>query len=225
MTNEIERDQEGNPKWVWVKNSHLSSTVYEYQDGFWCRLFRGNRGQPLEVVDYRDDGRVTRYEYRRGLWAGFIGDRRGDMKGRVEGCFLSTACVRYRGLEDNCRELRVLRSFRDRYVRSTSLGEEAIDYYYDVAPRMVRLINNSIVRTEIWNYVSAVVSDAVDLIDSGQPAAALRSYQQLVLHLHKAVAVEGPCLARNRHGIGRVNRDFDFSTRLLGFAQPKNRGV
>lgn len=56
-------------------------------------------------------------------------------------CLLTTACVRARGLGDDCIELQTLRTFRDEYVKGLPGGQEAIREYYEIAPAIVRAID------------------------------------------------------------------------------------
>lgn len=53
-------------------------------------------------------------------------------------CFITTACVKYYGLADNCYELQTLRSFRDNYLLKTSENTKLVKQYYSVAPKIVR---------------------------------------------------------------------------------------
>jgi hypothetical protein len=50
------------------------------------------------------------------------------------GCFLTEACVKHRGLQDDCHLLKTLGSFRDTYVRSTAEGCEKLKLYYQISP-------------------------------------------------------------------------------------------
>ena len=50
------------------------------------------------------------------------------------GCFLTTACVLYNRLDDNCYELNTLRKFRDDYIKSLTNGDKYLTEYYINAP-------------------------------------------------------------------------------------------
>ncbi|MEK6842235.1 MAG: CFI-box-CTERM domain-containing protein, partial [Nanoarchaeota archaeon] len=65
------------------------------------------------------------------------------------GCYLTTACVSSRGLSDNCLELNVLRSFRDRILLQTPSGRKAVKKYYQIAPEVVQSINEKDNSSEI----------------------------------------------------------------------------
>jgi hypothetical protein len=55
-------------------------------------------------------------------------------------CFLTTACVKYYGLPDDCKELTILRQFRDHYMKEFKEGRQAIQEYYHLAPKIVEEI-------------------------------------------------------------------------------------
>lgn len=52
-------------------------------------------------------------------------------------CFISTAVFRARGEDDDCRELTLLRHFRDDWLKRTPAGEALVQRYYDIAPAIV----------------------------------------------------------------------------------------
>jgi hypothetical protein len=57
---------------------------------------------------------------------------------RCEKCFLTSACVHYVGLDDDCFELSALRRFRDDVLQRMSGGPEDIALYYSCAPEIVQ---------------------------------------------------------------------------------------
>lgn len=52
-------------------------------------------------------------------------------------CYITTAACQSLGLPDDCRELTVLRWFRDEVVSRTPAGRADVAAYYDTAPRVV----------------------------------------------------------------------------------------
>lgn len=66
------------------------------------------------------------------------------------GCFITTACVEHRGLQDNCHELTVMRSVRDTWLLHQPFGKEQIEEYYRIAPEIVRTINRRDDCDKIW---------------------------------------------------------------------------
>lgn len=58
-----------------------------------------------------------------------------------KGCFLTTACVDYYGLPDNCYQLTTLRNFRDTYM--TKEFPHLVNRYYQIAPFIVDSLKES----------------------------------------------------------------------------------
>ena len=92
------------------------------------------------------------------------------------GCFLTTACVDHAGLADDCRELQVLRRFRDDYVAALPDGQNILDEYYQIAPSIVRRIQLSQQRENILAALFGTVTEAVILIENGHYKQALDTY-------------------------------------------------
>ncbi|MBV8519177.1 MAG: DUF4157 domain-containing protein [Acidobacteria bacterium] len=113
------------------------------------------------------------------------------------GCFLTTACVAWRGLPDDCHELTTLRAFRDSYVRALPEGEVLIAHYYAVAPRIVAAIDASPRREAILESIDRVIRFCVDAIARGEFAHALAAYREMVLALDHP----SPISARNSSSV------------------------
>lgn len=96
----------------------------------------------------------------------------------TSGCFLTSACVEARGLADNCRELTVLRAFRDGYMRTTSTGAADICEYYHTAPAIVEKIKVLPDARDIFDRIYAeLVLPCVEMIESGKNEDAYRLYK------------------------------------------------
>lgn len=67
------------------------------------------------------------------------------------GCYITTAICEYRNKADNCYELETFRKFRDKWLILQPDGKELIKRYYLNAPTIVRLINSSENKSEIYN--------------------------------------------------------------------------
>ena len=99
-------------------------------------------------------------------------------------CFLTSACVRARGLPDDCEELTVLRRYRDDYLRTHAGGEEAIREYYEIAPGIVGRINQRQDADTIWNSVyEETILPCVAMIREGRMDDAFVLYKACTLHL------------------------------------------
>lgn len=106
-----------------------------------------------------------------------------NQKKKKEGCFLTTACVSYAGLPDDCFELQTLRNFRDHYLASSIEGQNLIQQYYTEAPRIVDLINLDLQRELILNEILKTVRKCVDYICCQRHSDALECYTKMFYRL------------------------------------------
>ena len=105
--------------------------------GVWCRKI-ANYPLSSTVRDYCTTGSWT-------LCPNYTGSS----------CFLTTACVHYAGLPDDCEELTGMRNFRDAYLLSLPNGQAMYDEYYRLAPAIVEAIERSDERSR-YRQVTAV---------------------------------------------------------------------
>ncbi len=147
-----------------------------------------NGGDP-DYLDEWDSGKRDKFLRDMGLDPKDYGGGQKKSGGSDEGCFVTTACVKARGLSDDCEELTVLRRFRDGYVKARDGGTEDVQTYYDLAPQVVRRIDAMENAAEIWDGVySEMVAPCVALIRQGKPEAAYRLYKSYTLRLAAASA-------------------------------------
>lgn len=96
------------------------------------------------------------------------------------GCFLTSACVSYMGLQDDCRELTELRAFRDNVMCSTQEGRLLIEEYYQIAPLIVDAINNSAEKDAIYEDIYNIIQQCLSLIESKQYDQTMELYKAMV---------------------------------------------
>jgi hypothetical protein len=164
--------------------------VYTAPDGKYIGFIAD--GERYEVLRSIKDSHGKEWDYVRALSGhlheqngarseGWIGVRASD-----EECFLTTACIRARGLADDCWELTILRKFRDLYVASSDEGKCAIAEYYSFAPTIVQAINRcgraELVYAEIYENL---VAPSVNLILARRFQEALDHYKRVALELRK----------------------------------------
>jgi hypothetical protein len=101
------------------------------------------------------------------------------------GCYITTACIRSKGLPDDCHELKVLRNFRDTYVTSREEGTKLINEYYRTAPLIVKQINSLDNANEIYSELYCKIKKAVSLIEQKMHCAAFELYCSIVSDLKK----------------------------------------
>ena len=70
-------------------------------------------------------------------------------------CYVTTAVCESLGKGPDCRELELLKNYRDTYLAEKENGELLIQEYYDIAPTIVKRINRSEdpqqIYSQIWN--------------------------------------------------------------------------
>ncbi|HAS44255.1 MAG TPA: hypothetical protein DCS93_27500 [Microscillaceae bacterium] len=98
-------------------------------------------------------------------------------------CYLTTACVQTKGLQDNCEELMALRYFRDNYLLNHPQGVELFDLYYDYAPMIVKAIDESEEKDIIYEYIYLVVQSCVNAIKKGELYNVFEKYCEMVVKL------------------------------------------
>lgn len=109
-------------------------------------------------------------------------------RGGGGGCFITTAVCEASNLPDDCRELTVLRAFRDRYMMSVKSRADLVREYYSVAPDAVDRIERSTQRDEIYARLrSSFIEPAVELAESGRDEEAASIYREMVEWVRKEV--------------------------------------
>ncbi len=101
-------------------------------------------------------------------------------------CYITTAVCEVLGRPDDCYELNLLRDYRDTYLSSLPDGETLIRKYYDVAPSIVKHIDQSgcpeKVYQDIWqNYLKPCIR----MIEDGESENCCRLYEDMVADLEK----------------------------------------
>lgn len=97
------------------------------------------------------------------------------------GCVVSTACARALGLPDDCRQLTVLRRFRDDYLFSTPKGRAEVERYYELSgPLLAKLRTIDAQEHEYRQIMVTLVEPTVRLVEEGRLAEALGHYQECI---------------------------------------------
>lgn len=107
----------------------------------------------------------------------------GPKSGSSGGCYLTTACVRAKGLPDNCAELQALRRLRDEFLMPTEFGRKAVAEYYETAPAIVEAIQACEEAHAVWEGVYREVAETASLVEVGDYDRAFERYQQLTRRL------------------------------------------
>lgn len=86
--------------------------------------------------------------------------------------------------DDNCYELRVLRWFRDNFV-----SKDDINYYYEIAPIIVKGIDSEECKDIIYDYIyENVVYYCVSQIEIGNYVEAYNRYKNSILIFEQTFA-------------------------------------
>lgn len=98
-------------------------------------------------------------------------------------CYLTSACMRHlqEEFDDDCHELFILRWFRDTFVTKSE-----INYYYEIAPRIVEQIEQADNREEIYEYIyTNIIMPCVKAIEFGDFKSAYTRYKSSILCLEE----------------------------------------
>lgn len=98
-------------------------------------------------------------------------------------CFITTACVKYYKLPDNCQELQILRKFRDTYLIKSTKGRRLVAQYYDIAPELVKKLEAAPDKKLLFGEIFAQIRKSCTAIENGDFEKARITYQQAVRHL------------------------------------------
>ena len=99
-------------------------------------------------------------------------------------CFITTAVCHTMGLAGNCRELEILRSFRDTFMQQTPQRRNEVKEYYEIAPAIVAAINHQPNAETLWRELARrFILPCVKLADGRQFAKAHRLYKIMVNEL------------------------------------------
>jgi hypothetical protein len=96
-------------------------------------------------------------------------------------CYLTTAACRSLKLPDDCRELEVLRWFRDHVLLPTPSGRRAVEEYYQRAPSVVSRIDRRPDAARVYRAIHRLaISPAVEMVEGGDFAGARRLFETLL---------------------------------------------
>ena len=93
-------------------------------------------------------------------------------------CYITTAVCETFGKPDDCYELMLLRDYRDGYLSALPEGDALIHTYYDVAPSIVKHINQRPDRKEIYRSIwDQYLSPCISMIESDQLSECKERYR------------------------------------------------
>ncbi len=96
-------------------------------------------------------------------------------------CYITTAVCRTFGKPDDCYELTLLRNYRDSYLAESPDGEELISNYYDVAPSIVKHIDQRPDSGEIYRGIwDEWLAPCISMIETGRKEECREHYIDMV---------------------------------------------
>lgn len=96
-------------------------------------------------------------------------------------CYITTAVCLSTGGGDDCYELSLLRNYRDGYLASLEKGSEMIRRYYDVAPSIVKHIDEQEDSGRIYDDIyKEWISPCIRMIEEGRNEECCQTYEQMV---------------------------------------------
>ena len=102
------------------------------------------------------------------------------------GCFVTSSVCYAIGMPGDCEELRIIRDFRDTWLRKQKYGESDIEEYYFYAPRICSLINSTETAKEIYqNIYDSYILSCVNLIKDKNYNDCYELYKRMVTDLKK----------------------------------------
>lgn len=164
------------PRYKNRDSSSKECRYYYYDSGYSCSLKREKEGNSSI-----DSDTVHRY-----CWGyDYEGCPRYKNRDSSSGsCFLTSACVEAKGLPDDCRELTVLRGFRDSYLAGIEGGKAEICEYYHIAPAIVSNIKARPDSLKIFERIyNELVMPCVEFINEGKNEEAHKLYRSYTLLL------------------------------------------
>lgn len=101
-------------------------------------------------------------------------------------CFISTACMKYKNLPDDCYELKALRNFRDNVLIQTNEGQLLVSEYYILAPKIIDAIKKSNTNQSlVWEKIYCQIQKIVKSIDANNNDDVIEQYKKMVINLNK----------------------------------------
>jgi hypothetical protein len=104
-------------------------------------------------------------------------------------CYLTTACVDFAGLPDNCDLLVAMRKLRDCHVAKQPNGNELISEYYSVSPEIVSAINERTDYAKIYAEMLTELSEIKDMVDGEDYKNAASAYTSMYLRILANVGI------------------------------------
>lgn len=142
-------------RWAVKKDgNHKASSLHDTKEEAYSSAREIALRQGLDIIVHWKDGKIQK--------------RVKPKESDNEGCYITTACVSYYNLTNDCRQLETLRSFRDVYLLKTEENSLLVQEYYERAPELVQLIDQSPERAHLYEEIFARINLACTAIEDGE---------------------------------------------------------
>jgi len=104
-------------------------------------------------------------------------------------CYITTAVCESLNKPDDCRELNMLRAYRDDILSKEEGGEELINDYYNIAPTIVKRINRSENPDAVYNDLyDKFITKCIENIENSEYVECRENYTSMVTELKNKYA-------------------------------------
>lgn len=113
----------------------------KYAEDFWKTEDKGNyRNKETGPATVEDAVKIAGPIWKRmsGKEPPEVKDNREPVKSQKKGCFIATACYG----DYNCREVMILRAFRNEYLEKNFFGSLIVKIYYSISPPIADFLGN-----------------------------------------------------------------------------------
>lgn len=105
-------------------------------------------------------------------------------------CYVTTAVCKSLNKPQDCKEIRLMKKYRDEYLTDQADGAQVIREYYDIAPTIVKRIDKEDAPDEKYRYLwEHYLKFCIAMIESGQYEECRKTYEQMVEELRKEYLV------------------------------------
>lgn len=182
----------GEPMELCICNGRISciasNTDYmEWSDNGWANSYNNwiNNGWANSSGNWVNNGwNNSSANWQNSGWSNGGGDWTDGGWSNSGGCYITTACVEYMGLSDDCYELNILRYYRDILVEKDEEFRQNVLEYYRKAPIIVQKIVANENKDEILSYLyNELVKKSVDLLTNQKIEEAKKHYLNIFYQL------------------------------------------
>lgn len=165
------------------ETNRQSITKYDDKTEIWEKDSADSTTKEGHRTHYHDSGNVTDH-YGKIISNSKKGESYSDDSSSSSssgGCFLTTACIKSKGLTEDCQELKFLRQFRDDYISSLPNGGSYIEMYYEISPSIVKKIESLPDSIQILGEIySSLICPSIELIKANHNSQAFELYKTYV---------------------------------------------